>query len=139
MIAAIVESVTWAGVVLGMIGAMAWGSLYYSPVLFMKPWIAAMGKTPEELGNPIKALANAALMNLVAAFGINVLLVMQGVTTLPGAIGLSAFLWVVFCLSTELLHDRYNGMSVKLSVINAGNTLGAYVVMGVIIQLLRQG
>ena len=45
--------------------------------------------------------------------------------------------WVVFCLSTELLHDRYNGAAVKLSVINAGNTLGAYVFMGVIMQLLR--
>lgn len=131
------EGITWGGIVLAMIGAMAWGSLYYSPVLFMKPWIAAMGKTPEELGNPVKALANAAVMNLVTAFGINVVLVMQGVTTLVGAIGLSAFLWVVFCLSTELLHDRYNGMTVKLSAINAGNTLGAYVVMGVILQVLR--
>lgn len=137
MIAAIFEGVTWAGVVLGMIGAMAWGSLYYSPVLFMKAWIAAMGKTPEELGNPVKALANAALMNLIAALGINIVLVMHGVSTLGGAISTSVFLWIVFCLTTELLHDRYNGMSVKLSVINAGNTLGAYVAMGVIIQLLR--
>ena len=46
MIAAMFEGVTWLGVVLGMAGAMAWGSLYYSPLLFMKAWIAAMGKTP---------------------------------------------------------------------------------------------
>ncbi|MBT4740860.1 MAG: DUF1761 domain-containing protein [Rhodospirillaceae bacterium] len=137
MIAAIFEGVTWLGVLLGMVGAMAWGSLYYSPVLFMKSWIAAMGKTPEELGNPVKALINAAIMNLIVATGINIVMVMHGVTSIGGAIGNAAFLWVVFCLSTELLHDRYNGMSVKLSVINAGNTLGAYVVMGVIIQLLR--
>lgn len=137
MIAAMFEGVTWVGVVLGMMGAMAWGSLYYSPVLFMKAWIAAMGKTPEELGNPAKALANAALMNLIAALGINIVMVMHGVSTLGGAIGTAVFLWIVFCLTTELLHDRYNGMSVKLSVINAGNTLGAYIVMSVIIQVLR--
>lgn len=137
MITAMFEGVTWVGVVLGMVGAMAWGSLYYSPVLFMKAWIAAMGKTPEELGNPMKALANAALMNLIAALGINIVMVMHGVSTLGGAIGTAVFLWVVFCLTTELLHDRYNGMSVKLSLINAGNTLGAYMVMGMIIQLLR--
>ena len=76
-------------------------------------------------------------MNLIAALGINVVMVMHCVTTLGGAIGTAVFLWVVFCLSTELLHDRYNGMSVKLSVINAGNTLGAYVAMSVVIQLLR--
>ncbi|NKB43510.1 MAG: DUF1761 family protein [Alphaproteobacteria bacterium] len=137
MIAAMFEGVTWLGVLLGMIGAMAWGSLYYSPVLFMKAWIAAMGKTPEELGNPVKALINAAIMNLIVALGLNIVMVMHGVTTIGGAIGNAVFLWVVFCLSTELLHDRYNGMSVKLSAINAGNTLGAYVVMGVIIQVLR--
>ena len=137
MIAAMFEGVTWLGVVLGMAGAMAWGSLYYSPLLFMKAWIAAMGKTPEQVGNPVKALINAAVMNLIAALGINVVMVMHGVTTLGGAIGTAVFLWVVFCLSTELLHDRYNGMSVKLSVINAGNTLGAYVAMSVVIQLLR--
>ena len=137
MIAAMFEGVTWLGVLLGMVAAMAWGSLYYSPLLVMKAWISAMGKTPEELGNPVKALVNAALMNLIVALGMNVVMVMHGVTTVGGAIGNAVFLWVVFCLSTELLHDRYNGMSVKLSVINAGNTLGAYVVMGVIIQLLR--
>ncbi len=137
MIGSLIEGVTWLGVVLGMVGAMAWGSLYYSPVMFMKMWIAEIGKTPEEMGNPMKALINAAVMNLIAAFGINIVLVMQGVTTLIGAAAVAAFLWVVFCLSTELLHDRYNGASVKLSAINAGNTLGAYVVMGVIIQLLR--
>jgi hypothetical protein len=137
MIAAMFEGVTWLGVFLGMVAAMAWGSLYYSPLLFMKAWISAMGKTPEELGNPVKALVNAALMNLIVALGMNVVMVMHGVTTVGGAIGNAVFLWVVFCLSTELLHDRYNGMSVKLSVINAGNTLGAYVVMGIVIQVLR--
>ena len=137
MIAAMFEGVSWLGVLLGMFGAMAWGSLYYSPVMFMKPWIAAMGKTPEQLGNPMKALVNAAVMNLIAALGINIVMVMHGVTTLAGAAANAAFVWVFFCLTTELLHDRYNGMSVKLSVINAGNTLGAYVMMGVVIQLLR--
>ncbi|MEQ8508281.1 MAG: DUF1761 domain-containing protein [Rhodospirillaceae bacterium] len=137
MSAALFDGVTWLGVFLGMAGAMAWGSLYYSPLLFMKAWLGAMGKTPEQLGNPVKALLNAALMNLVTALGINVVMLMQGVTSLSGAIGVAVFLWVVFCLTTELLHDRYNGMPVKLSVINAGNTLGAYIVMAVIIQLLR--
>ena len=137
MIGSLLEGVTWLGVVAGMIGAMAWGSLYYSPVMFMKMWIAEIGKTPEELGNPVKALINAAIMNLIAAPGINIVLVMQDVTTVAGAAAIAAFLWVVFCLTTELLHDRYNGASVKLSAINAGNTLGAYVAMGVIIQLLR--
>jgi amino acid permease len=137
MIAAIFEGVTWLGVVLGMAAAMAWGALYYSPVLFAKAWMAEMGKTPEELGNPAKALANAPLMNLIAALGINIVLVMHGDTTLGGAIAVAIFLWIVFCLTTELLHDRYNGMSAKLSLINAGNTLGAYIAMGIVIQLLR--
>ena len=137
MIGSLLEGVTWLGVVAGMIGAMAWGSLYYSPVMFMKMWIAEIGKTPEELGNPVKALINAAIMNLIAAPGINIVLVMQDVTTVAGAAAIAAFLWVVFCLTTELLHDLYNGASVKLSAINAGNTLGAYVAMGVIIPLLR--
>jgi len=137
VIAAIFVEVTWLGVVLGMVAAMAWGGLYYSPVLFAKAWMAEMGKTPEEIGNPTKALMNAAVMNLIAALGINIVLAMHGVTTLVGAISTAVFLWLVFCLTTELLHDRYNGMSVKLSVINAGNTLGAYAVMGLVIQLLR--
>lgn len=137
MITAIFAEVTLLGVVLGMVAAMAWGALHYSPVLFAKAWMAEMGKTPEEIGNPTKALINAAVMNLIAALGINIVLAMHGVTTLVGAISTAVFLWLVFCLTTELLHDRYNGMSVKLSVINAGNTLGAYVVMGLVIQLLR--
>ncbi|MEQ9447124.1 MAG: DUF1761 domain-containing protein [Rhodospirillaceae bacterium] len=137
MSAVLFDGVTWLGVFLGMVGAMAWGSLYYSPLLFMKAWLGAMGKALEDITNPVKALINAAVMNLVTAFGINVVMVMQGVTSLSGAIGVAVFLWIVFCLTTELLHDRYNDIPVKLSVINAGNTLGAYIVMAVIIQLLR--
>ena len=137
MSAVLFDGVTWLGVFLGMVGAMAWGSLYYSPLLFMKAWLGAMGKALEDITSPVKALLNAAVMNLVTALGINVVMVMQGVTSLSGAIGVAVFLWIVFCLTTELLHDRYNDIPVKLSVINAGNTLGAYIVMAVIIQLLR--
>lgn len=137
MSAVLFDGVTWLGVFLGMVGAMAWGSLYYSPLLFMKAWLGAMGKALEDITSPVKALLNAAVMNLVTALGINVVMVMQGVTSLSGAIGVAVFLWIVFCLTTELLHDRYNDIPVKLSVINASNTLGAYIVMAVIIQLLR--
>ncbi|MEQ9112166.1 MAG: DUF1761 domain-containing protein [Rhodospirillaceae bacterium] len=137
MSAVLFDGVTWLGVFLGMVGAMAWGSLYYSPLMFMKAWLGAMGKALEDITSPVQALINAAVMNLVTALGINVVMVMQGVTSLSGAIGVAVFLWVVFCLTTELLHDRYNDIPVKLSVINAGNTLGAYIVMAVIIQLLR--
>ena len=60
--------VNWLGVVLAGLAAMIIGGLWYSPLLFARAWVKALGKTPEEMGKPGPAIMNALVMNLLSAF-----------------------------------------------------------------------
>ncbi|MGI9235692.1 MAG: DUF1761 domain-containing protein [Woeseiaceae bacterium] len=44
------------------------GGLWYSPLLFLKPWNAAMGRTEEDNGHPAKVFGLSFAFALIAAF-----------------------------------------------------------------------
>jgi hypothetical protein len=132
----LLQGVNWIAVVVAMVAAMVVGSLWYSPLLFMKPWIAEIGKTPEQLGKPMLAVGNSVAMYLIAAIGLSVVFDWKGVATMGDALMTAAAVWFAFVGSMELMHDRYNGFSAKLSLINCGNTLVSFLAMGAVIQWL---
>ncbi|MDX2144890.1 MAG: DUF1761 domain-containing protein [Rhodospirillaceae bacterium] len=129
----ILQGVNWVGVVAAMVAAMVVGSLWYSPLLFMKRWIKEIGKTPEQLGKPMLAVGNSVAMYLIAAIGLSVVFDWKGVATLGDALVTAAAIWFAFVGSMELMHDRYNGASAMLSVINCGNTFVSFLAMGAVI------
>ena len=51
--------------------AMAIGSLWYSPWLFGGRWQALVGKSDEEIGNPVAAMAIAGAMFVVMGAGMS--------------------------------------------------------------------
>jgi hypothetical protein len=130
------QGINWLGVGAAVIAAMAVGSLWYSPLLFMKRWIAEIGKTPEQLGRPAVAVGNSVLMYLIAAVGLSVVFDWKGVSGYGDALITSAGVWAAFVGSMELMHDRYNGASVMLSLINCGNTLLSFLAMGAALHAL---
>jgi hypothetical protein len=130
------SGVSWIGVIAATVAAMAVGSLWYSPLLFMKRWQAELGKTPEQMGNPMLAVGNSVVMYFIAAVGLSVVFDWKGVATIGDALMTAGAIWLVFVGAMELMHDRYNGASVVFSLINCGNTLVAFLAMGAAIQLL---
>ena len=129
--------INWLGVLLAAVGAMAVGSLWYSPVLFAKAWQAELGKTMDQLGNPLFSMINAAIMFLIAATGLSVVFRWAGVAGMESALATAAIVWVFFAATMQLLADRFQGLSIKLSLITAGNTFCSFLTMGAIIQALR--
>ena len=130
------SGVSWVAVIAATVAAMAVGSLWYSPVLFMKRWQKEIGKTPEQLGNPMLAVGNSVVLYFVAAVGLSVVFGWKGVATLSDAVMTAGAIWAVFVGSMELMHDRYNGASAMLSALNCGNTLISFLAMGATIHLL---
>ena len=130
------QGVNWLGVDAAKLAAMAVGSLWYSPLMFMKRWQAELGKTPEQMDNSMLAVGNSVVMYLIAAVGLSVVLDWKGVVSIGDALMTSGAIWLVFVGSIELMHDRYNGATAAISLINCGNTLTAFLAMGAVIQLL---
>jgi len=132
----VLQSINWLAVGAATLAAMVVGSLWYSPLMFMKRWQAELGKAPEQMGNPMLAVGNSVVMYLIAAVGLSMVFSWKGVASLGDALMTAGTIWLVFVGSMELLHDRYNGASAVFSLINCGNTLVSFLAMGAVIQVL---
>lgn len=130
------QGVNWLGVGAATLAAMAVGSLWYSPLMFMKRWQAELGKTPEQMGNPMLAVGNSVVMYAIAAVGLSMVFDWKGVVSIGDALMTAGAIWLVFVGSMELMHDRYNGAAAVFSLINCGNTLVSFLAMGAVIQVL---
>ena len=129
-------AINWVAVFAAMVGAMVTGFIWYSPVLFVKPWMRELGKTPAQMGNPAKAMLTAVVMHLVTAICMALIFRAVNVEGVPDAIATATVLWAGFAGATQFAADRFQGASVKLSLIVGGHTLVTFWVMGAILVLM---
>lgn len=113
------------------------GGLWYSPLLFHKPWMAANGFTDDDLrkGNTGAIFGFAFVFALVMAYNLAAFLEAPGTTTAWGATaGLLAAIWVVLGIATVALFERRPW---SYTFINGGYWIVSFVVMGTIIGAWR--
>ena len=109
------------------------GGLWYSPAVFGKRWMRENGFTEESLkgGNMAKIFGLAFFLALIAAVN---LAMFMGPNEEPGMGALWGFLagfgWVATFVGTHYLFER---RSFALFLINAGYSIVALTVMGVIL------
>lgn len=109
------------------------GGIWYSPALFGKAWMKENGFTEESMknANMVKIFGLAFVLGLIAA--VNLAMFMQGEGRWQmGALWgfLAGFGWVATFVGTHYLFER---KSFTLFLINAGYSIVALTVMGVII------
>jgi hypothetical protein len=113
------------------------GGLWYSPAVFGKAWMRENGFKEEDMknGNMVKIFGLAFLAALVAAINLAMFLG-KDVTVSTGAMYgfLTGFGWVAMFVGTHYLFER---RSFTLFLINAGYSVVALTVMGVIIGAWR--
>jgi hypothetical protein len=127
-------------VVVAAIACMVLGFLWYSPLLFAKPWMILMGYDPNDKArldemrkSAGKTYTLAFIASLISAF---VLAKIIGVTTVNTALyGMKvAFaVWLGFVTTVQLTGALFSKQPIKLYVINTGYQLVCYLVMGAIL------
>ena len=121
-----------AGVVM-----FALGGLWYSPALFAKKWVAAVGKSDEELKKGasganyvVTFVAKLVSAYVLAKVGWASATVGEGVTT--------GFLcWFGFAAPTSYVHGMFAGRSTQLWVIDTGYTLVSFILAGAILAVWK--
>lgn len=109
------------------------GGLWYSPAVFGKAWMKENGFTEESLkgGNMVKIFGVAFILGLISAIN---LAMFMGPENDPALGAMWGFLagagWVATFVGTHYLFER---KSFKLFLINAGYSIVALTVMGVIL------
>ena len=109
------------------------GGLWYSPALFGKAWMRENGFTEESMkgSNMTKIFGLAFLLGIVAAINLAMFMGPEDDPAMGAMWGfLAGFGWVATFVGTHYLFER---RSLKLILINAGYSVVALTVMGVIL------
>jgi len=127
-------------VLVAAIATMILGFLWYSPLLFARPWMVAMGYDPEDKAkmdemrkSAGKSYGIAFVASLVAAFILGKII---DVTTVDSALyemKIDFAMWLGFVTTVQLTAKLFGNQPTKLYLINTGYQLVCYLAMGAIL------
>ncbi len=136
--------VNYLAVFLACLAGTAVGFVWYSPLLFAKPWVKLMGHTMESMKANQKAMGKTYLVSIIVS--LLTAYVLAHVMTLSEnffhydrlTTGLmSAFwMWLGFVAPVQLTDVLFGGKKVQLFLINTGYQLVALLAMGVVLALV---
>jgi len=115
------------------LGAWFTGALWYG--VLGKHWLAALGKTREELPMSVTPMVLSFIGDLVIALvlAIFISLLTDGEPSIQASLLCALVLWAGFVLSTITVNNAYGGRRFALTIIDAGHWLAAMLVAGAIL------
>ncbi|MEV7575102.1 DUF1761 domain-containing protein [Arthrobacter nitrophenolicus] len=131
-----VSQINWLAVLLAFVASMAIGFVWYMPAVLGNRWMAAIGKTEEDLKNIGGGAGIWLPMMLASALTAILLAVLISKLGLDNALAGAWFalvLGLVFRAGGHVIHNGFAGRPAAVTVIDAGHDLVAMAVSGAII------
>jgi hypothetical protein len=133
-----IPNINWLAVIVAAILRLVVGTVWYSPIAFVKPWQQLTGVTPESMRQGLtRAIVVDLLLSLVMAFVLYhavMYATAMSPTLLSGAtVGLLN--WLGFVLATHLPLWAYENRPLRLILIGTGSNLVSLILMGALFGL----
>lgn len=125
--------INWLAVVAAALVQVALGALWYSPLLFARPWMRAVGKTEDELSAGGAGYALATLMAFVTAIVLAHVVDWAGAEGLLSGLLVGVVMWLGFVWTVLTVNTWFGGRSRALWAIDSGYPLAALALMGAIL------
>jgi hypothetical protein len=127
-------------VLVAAVATMLVGFLWYSPLLFARPWMLAMGYDPSDKAK-LEAMRKGAgksyaitfVASLVAAFVLGKIIDIATVNSALYGMKIGFAVWLGFVTTVQLTAKLFGNQPWKLYLINTGYQLVCYLVMGAIL------
>ena len=129
----------WA-VLVAAIATMIVGFLWYSPVLFARPWMLAMGYDPEDKAR-LEELRKGAgriyaitfVLGLIGAFVLAKIISGLTINSVLYGMKVGLAVWLGFVLPVQATDQMFGRRPFKLFLINTGYQVVCFLVMGAIL------
>jgi hypothetical protein len=127
-------------VLVAAIATMVVGFLWYSPLLFARPWTVLMGYDPDDKAKLAemqkgagKMYALSFLASLVSALVLAKIILITTVSSALYGMKVGFAVWLGFVTTVQLTSVLFAKQPLKLYLINTGYQLVCYLVMGAIL------
>ena len=130
--------VNYLAVGLSTVLAFALGMLWYSPVLFARPWMAGHGYTEDDLEGMQEGMGATYALSFVCWFVMAMILAVvarhfgEGVGS---TLHTGVLLWLGFSATIGLMNNRFSDRPLGLWLIDAGYQVGSIGLMAIVIGL----
>ncbi len=113
------------------------GALWYSPFLLGKKWMAALGKTEEELKkrSTPSLYVFTFISWIIIVYVLATIINLAGVINAVGGFYVAVLCWVGFTAATSLIHHMFAGRANSLWIIDSGYILVALIISGIILSV----
>lgn len=126
--------INYLHVIVAALAPMVIGALWYSPMLFSKPWAAAVGKKIEDMrANGSMGYAGSMIAALVLSFVMAHFLAYVGAITVADGLKTAFWAWLGFTATATLSDTLFAGRSFNLYVINNGYQLVSFLAVATIL------
>ena len=127
-------------VLVAAVATMVLGFLWYSPMLFARPWMVAMGYDPDDKAKLAEMQKGAGptyfaafIASLLSAFVLAKIIIITTVHTAPYGMKVAFAVWLGFVTTVQLTGVLFGKQPLKLYAINTGYQLVCYLAMGAIL------
>jgi surface polysaccharide O-acyltransferase-like enzyme len=127
-------------VLVAAVATMILGFLWYSPLLFAKPWTLAMGYDPNDKAKMEEMRKGAGklygitfLASLLSAFVLAKIIDVTTVSAVLYGMKIGFAVWLGFVTTVQLTATLFTRRPIKLYLIDTGYQLVCYLVMGAIL------
>jgi hypothetical protein len=128
-------SVNLVSVLVAAIASFAFGAVWYMSL--GKQWMAALGKTEEQLmpggkQDPMPYIITL-IMQLIMAWFLAGLILHLGPSSMTAGLTAAFFSWLAFVVTTQVVNHRFSRAPWSLTLIDCGHWLGVFLVQGAIL------
>ena len=131
-------TLNWLAVLVSALSAFALGALWYGP-LFGKAWQALSGITDDDIRqrHPAKIYGTAFVLNLVAAFGMGMIMQLHPSPDLGSGFNVGLLVGLAFVATSFGINYLFALRPFRLYLIDAGYMVALLSIMGTIIAAWR--
>ena len=138
------HNLNWLAILVAAISTMVVGFLWYSPLLFAKPWMREMGYDPNDKAKMEEmkksagpAYAGSMVASLISAFILALFLHWLRVESLQYGLLVGFHVWLGFVATVQFTDALFTKKSMTLFAINTGFQLVCYLAMAAILTAWR--